>query len=134
MLACGTSRKSANQPFKSAPVRLPGLVTATSLSVAGASAGTDAVRWALSTTATPPAGTPPTVTVAPARKFAPLTVTPVPPAAGPDLGPIAETIGRGSGVAVGVGVGLGVRVAVGVGVTVGVGVGVGVGAPVNAAV
>ena len=76
----------------------------TSLSVAGESAGAEAVRCAASTKDTPVAVTPPTCTAAPARKFAPAIVTPVPPAEGPELGLMLETDGPGRGVGVGVGV------------------------------
>jgi hypothetical protein len=102
-----------------------------------------------SVTETPVAATPPTVAVAPVTKFAPVIVTAVPPAAGPEDGRIAETAGEpGTGVgvtdgvkvrdgvfdAVRVGVTEGVHVCVGVSVHVGVRVFVAVAVPVTVAV
>src|SRR5215831_3368296 len=94
------------------------------------------------TTTTPVAATPPTITVAGARKFEPTIVRTVPPAVGPKdgvdpvtAGPgtaVGVRVGEGSGVTVGVGVV--VRVAVGVGVFVLVGVDVAVGVRVAVAV
>jgi len=47
----------------------------------------------LLTTVTPVAAVPPKLTVAPARKFVPVIVTPVPPVAGPVLGVMDVTFG-----------------------------------------
>ena len=114
-MAGGTSRKSANQPCREHPESAPGLVTVTSFSVAGASAGDDRgqVRGVHEGHARRRDAA--ELTVAPARKLAPVIVTPVPPGGGPELGRDAETEGPGRGV----GVGVGVRVGVGVGVRVG---------------
>src|SRR5215831_3764723 len=74
-------------------------------------------------TTTPVAATPPTVTVAGARKFEPTIVRNVPPAVGPKDGVDPVTVGPGTGVGVRVGEGSGVKVGVGVSVRVEVGVG-----------
>ena len=58
-------------------------------------AGVVAVIDTLLTTVTFEAGVPPTLTVAPVRKFVPVIVTPVLPAAGPVLGAIEVTVGAG---------------------------------------
>src|SRR5262245_22062613 len=50
----------------------------------------------LSTTLTSVAAVPPSVTAAPATKFAPLIVTAVPPAIGPDVGATDTTVGAGA--------------------------------------
>ena len=63
-------------------------------------AGVRAVMRVLLTTTTLVAAAPPIVTVAPAAKFVPVTVTAVPPAAGPDTGETAESVGDGVGGAV----------------------------------
>ena len=47
----------------------------------------------LLTTTTLVAAAPPTVTVAPAAKFVPVSVTAVPPAAGPDTGDTPDSVG-----------------------------------------
>ena len=57
--------------------------------------GVFAVIEVLLTTETLVAADPPMVTVAPARKFAPVIVTPVPPPAGPELGDTDVTEGAG---------------------------------------
>ena len=49
----------------------------------------------LLTTTTLVAAAPPTVTVAPAAKFVPVSVTAVPPAAGPDTGDTPVSVGAG---------------------------------------
>lgn len=76
-----------------------GFVT-TTFTVPEACAGVTAVIVVLFVTLTLEAGDPPIVTVAPATKFVPLMVTDVPPAAGPELGDIAVTVGAGGGVVV----------------------------------
>lgn len=48
-------------------------------------------------TVTPVAAVPPKLTVAPAKKFAPVIVTPVPPATGPVSGAIDVAVGAGAG-------------------------------------
>src|SRR5436190_10436427 len=60
-----------------------------------ACAGLVAVMVVALTTVTPVAAVPPIVTVAPAAKFVPVIVTPVPPTAGPDAGATLETAGGG---------------------------------------
>jgi hypothetical protein len=107
------------------------LVTVTPLSVPGASEGTVAATCVLSGTETPPAATPPILTVAPERKFAPEINAVMPPEAGPDFGVIADTTGAFDG---GVGVTVGVLVAVNVGVRVKVAVVVAVEVEVEVAV
>jgi hypothetical protein len=47
------------------------------------------------TTTTLVAAVPPSVTVAPARKFVPVIVIGVPPVVGPDVGETALTVGAG---------------------------------------
>jgi hypothetical protein len=58
-----------------------------------APAGVTAVMRVLLTTTTLVAAAPPTVTVAPAAKFVPVSVTAVPPAVGPETGAIALSVG-----------------------------------------
>ena len=57
--------------------------------------GAVAVIEVLFTTVTPVAAVPPKLTVAPAKKFVPVIVTPVPPPAGPILGVIVVSVGAG---------------------------------------
>ena len=76
------------------PLWLSVLVT-TTFTVPAASAGVVAVIDVLLTTVTPVAAVPPKLTVAPAKKFVPVIVTPVPPAVGPVLGAIEVTVGAG---------------------------------------
>jgi hypothetical protein len=59
-----------------------------------------AVIDVLFTTVTPVAGVPPMITVAPARNPVPVMVTAVPPAAVPDAGEIAVSVGVGLDTAV----------------------------------
>ena len=70
----------------------PSIVTVTS---AAPAARAPVVAWivVLLTNFTLVAGTPPIVTVAPSAKLAPLTVTGVPPAVGPDVGDTPRTVG-----------------------------------------
>ena len=56
-------------------------------------AGVVAVIDVLLTTTTFVAAVPPNVTVAPAAKFVPVIVTPVPPAVGPTLGDTLPAVG-----------------------------------------
>ncbi len=82
----GTSRKSANQPRGSVRVEASGLVTTTSWSAPGGSAGAVAVISVSLTTVEAVAGAPPKVTAAPAWKLSPRILTTLPPAEGPERG------------------------------------------------
>src|SRR5262245_48445660 len=97
MSSCGTSRKSANQPFGSVtetsgarPGR-SGTVTSTSLRVPGVRAGDVASTSVELGTTTPVADWPPIVSVREGRNPLPETTTEAPPAAGPDVGEIEKT-------------------------------------------
>ena len=57
--------------------------------------GVVAVIEVLFTTVPPVTAVPPKLTVAPAKKFVPVIVTPVPPPAGPVLGVTDVTVGAG---------------------------------------
>ena len=73
-----------------------GLVTTTlTMPPSAVWTGAVAVIEVLFATATPVAAVPPKLTVAPAKKFVPVIVTPVPPPAGPVLGVIIVTVGAG---------------------------------------
>src|SRR5436190_8433849 len=61
-----------------------------------ARAGAVAVIVVELTTVTPVAGVPPMLTVAPARKLVPVTVTPVPPLVDPEVGLTLVTVGGGA--------------------------------------
>lgn len=67
-------------------------VTATDFAPAAPTGVVQVIEVAL-TTVTPVAAAPPIVTVAPAAKFVPVMVTRVPPAVGPLLGEIEDTVG-----------------------------------------
>jgi hypothetical protein len=69
----------------------------TTLTAPAAWAGVVAVIEVLLTIVTPVAAVPPTLTVAPARKPVPVTVTAVPPLMFPELGVIEVTVGAGLG-------------------------------------
>ena len=138
-----TSKKSANHPLASVPLRLPGFVTVTSPRLPADDCGVLPVILVELTTDTEVAGRPPIFTVAPGWKFVPRIIRLVPAADGPDEGLRLFTAGPAPGVPVGVRVGVGVAVAVGVRVAVGgmgvpvdvrVGVRVGVGVEVAVAV
>jgi hypothetical protein len=62
---------------------VPAVVVTKMLAVPAEPAGVTAVIEVLLTTTTLVAGAPPTVTVAPVKKFVPVIVIAVPPAAGP---------------------------------------------------
>ena len=72
----------------------PDTVTVTSRAPA-APAGVTAVSDVAPATTTLVAGLPPIVTVAPAAKLVPVSVTAVPPAVGPDAGDTAVSVGAG---------------------------------------
>jgi hypothetical protein len=74
-------------------VPLPLLSLTTTLTAPAACAGAVAVIEVLLTTVTLLAAVPPKLTVAPATKFAPVTVTAVPPLLDPELGEIELTVG-----------------------------------------
>ena len=65
----------------------------TTSAVPAACAGVVAVSWVALTTLRPVAEVPPTVTVALASKPVPVIVIAVPPAAGPEVGLTALTVG-----------------------------------------
>src|SRR2546427_11537977 len=75
-----------------AALACPATVTITSAAPA-ACAGVVALSWVALTTLTPVAAAPPTVTVALASKPVPVIVIAVPPAAGPEVGLTALTVG-----------------------------------------
>jgi hypothetical protein len=81
-------------PLLRVPLSPPGFVT-TTLTPPAACAGVTAVIVVALTTTTLVAAVPPSVTVAPARKFVPVTVTGVPPNVDPDVGETALTVGAG---------------------------------------
>src|SRR5262245_37640301 len=76
------------------PGWVSGIVTTTSTAPA-ACAAVVAVIVVAFTTVTFVAAAPPSATVAPAAKFVPVMVTLVPPAAGPKVGAMADTVGGG---------------------------------------
>src|SRR3989442_11244625 len=82
-------------PLESVPLCASALVTVT-LTAPAACAGVVAVIVVLLTTLTPVAALPPTLTVTPATKFAPVIVTAVPPAVGPEDGATLLTVGAGA--------------------------------------
>src|SRR5205823_11966521 len=79
-------------PLLKLPLCVSGLVTVT-VTAPAACAGVVAVICVALTTTTFVAAVPPKVTVAPAAKFVPVIVTPVPPAAGPVFGLTPLTVG-----------------------------------------
>jgi hypothetical protein len=83
-------------PF-SVPLCMVVFVTTTSTTPAPCAAVTAVIVVEL-TTLTDVAAVPPSLTVAPDWKFAPVTVTEVPPPVEPELGEIADTVGDGGGV------------------------------------
>src|SRR5690242_18504262 len=84
--ACGTSRKSANQPSPMPPVVRSPLETTTGETLPGSSAGEVATISLGPLTVTPAAGVSPNATEASAWNPPPARVTAVPPDAGPDVG------------------------------------------------
>src|SRR5439155_921443 len=83
------------KPLASVPFCASGLVTVT-LTAPAACAGVVAVIVELFTTLTPVAALPPTLTVAPVTKLAPVIVTAVPPVVGPEEGATVLTVGAGA--------------------------------------
>jgi hypothetical protein len=81
--------------FARVAIWLSGLATLTPTRP-DACAGVVAVIVAESTKVTPVAAVPPTLTVAPERKFVPLIVIAVPPAVGPDVGATLVIVGAGA--------------------------------------
>jgi hypothetical protein len=78
------------------PLWLSVLVTTTDTTPpSAAETGVLATIELLFTAVTPVAAVPPKLTVAPAKKFVPVIVTPVPPPAGPVLGTITVSVGAG---------------------------------------
>ncbi|MCI0340949.1 MAG: hypothetical protein L0216_07310 [Planctomycetales bacterium] len=84
------------KPLPSAPACPSGFVTVTGCPPA-VPEGVTAVSWVGDTNATVVAGAPPIVTVAPVWNADPVTVTAVPPEAGPNAGTTAVTTGGGAG-------------------------------------
>ena len=92
----GTSAKSVSQALRRIADEESGLVTTTSESVPGSRAGVKAVRRDPFPTSGAVAAAPPISTPASFWKRAPLIVTLVPPAAGPEAGLIPVTAKPGS--------------------------------------
>ena len=74
----------------------PGVVTATSTTLAELIGGLVAVIEVDEVTVTAGLATPPNDTLEPVTKFVPVMVTAVPPLTGPALGLVAETVGGAS--------------------------------------
>src|SRR5262249_15875302 len=92
-LDCGTSVKSAKKAWGRIAAPLHGLDRPTSFNVPPVKDGAPSITCKQLVTETCGEATPPTVTVAPAAKCAPVRWRETGPAAGPDVGAIAERPG-----------------------------------------